>query len=81
MEIRSSSPRKKMLLRLVSLIACFVTLSGCQNIEAWERAGLSNYTMRPDRDPLGSHLSEHVFFTREGTNGGTSIGSGGCGCN
>jgi hypothetical protein len=54
---------------------------GCANVKPWERGALSDYTMRPDRDPLNTALSEHVWFSREAAYGGAGVGGGGCGCN
>ncbi|MBM4082663.1 MAG: DUF4266 domain-containing protein [Planctomycetes bacterium] len=36
--------------------------------------------MRGNRDPQFAASREHVFFSREATAGGRSIGGGGCGC-
>ena len=56
-------------------------LSGCRTVQPWERGTLSDYTMRPDRDPLTDSFREHVYFTREAAAGGRGVGGGGCGCN
>ncbi|MDB6125154.1 MAG: lipoprotein [Pedosphaera sp.] len=56
-------------------------LTGCTNIKPWERGTLSDYTMRQERDPLSTAMSEHVWFSREATTGGRGVGGGGCGCN
>lgn len=56
-------------------------LSGCATVQPWERGTLSDYTMRPDRDPMSNTMYEHVYFTREAAAGGTGVGGGGCGCN
>jgi hypothetical protein len=37
--------------------------------------------MRPDRDPAGTALAEHVYFSRESATGGRGVGGSGCGCN
>lgn len=58
-----------------------LALGGCANVQPWERGELSTYPMRPDRDPLATALSEHVYFTREAASGGRGVGGGGCGCN
>jgi hypothetical protein len=71
----------QILYRLGSLIAAAVCLSGCANVKPWERGALSDYTMRPDRDPLAVSQAEHVFFSREAAYGGRGVGGGGCGCN
>jgi hypothetical protein len=60
--------------------------SGCAStalvrVKPWERATLADYTMRPDRDPLHTAMSEHVFFSRETATGGRGVGGSGCGCN
>ena len=71
-------------LLLASAAALF---SGCASnpnlvrVKPWERATLAGYTMRPDRDPLHSAMSEHIFFSRETTTGGRGVGGSGCGCN
>ena len=62
------------------------TLAGCTNpklvrVQPWERAALSDYTLRPDRDPLATAMGEHIFFSRESAAGGRGIGGSGCGCN
>ena len=56
-------------------------LGGCATVKPWERGALSDYTMRPDRDPMSDSFAEHVYFTREASSGGSSVGGGGCGCN
>ena len=69
--------------KLILLGALAFTLfgSGCANVKPWERGTLTDYTMRPDRDPLAVSQAEHVFFSREAAYGGRGVGGGGCGCN
>ena len=61
--------------------------SGCATnpnlvrVKPWERATLAGYTMRPDRDPLHTMMTEHVYFSRETAGGGRGVGGSGCGCN
>ena len=60
--------------------------SGCAStnlvrVKPWERAQLADYTMRPDRDPLHTAMTEHVYFSREIAAGGRGVGGSGCGCN
>ena len=62
------------------LLICF-GISGCASVQPWERGTLSDYTMRPDRDPLQDSLQDHIYFTREAAAGGRGVGGGGCGCN
>ena len=55
--------------------------AGCSTVQPWERGNLADYTMRTDRDPLAAAMSDHVYFSREGSTGGRGVGGGGCGCN
>jgi hypothetical protein len=70
---------KKLLLPL--LVALAATFAGCTTVQPWERAALADYKMRPDRDPLLTVMSEHIFFSREAATGGRGVGGSGCGCN
>jgi len=57
--------------------------TGCSSVQVqpWQRATLADYTMRPDRDPLGTAAAEHTFYSRESATGGRGVGGAGCGCN
>ena len=50
-------------------------------VRPWERAQLADAAMDPGRDPLGSALTDHVYFSREAASGGRGVGGSGCGCN
>ncbi|MDX2110507.1 MAG: DUF4266 domain-containing protein [Verrucomicrobiota bacterium] len=66
---------------LLSLTLVLVGLSGCQSVQPWEKGKLSDYTMRPDRDPTADAMADHIYFSREAASGGRGVGGGGCGCN
>ena len=53
----------------------------CLALLALLAATLADYTMNPDRDPLGASLTEHIYFSREAATGGRGVGGSGCGCN
>jgi hypothetical protein len=77
---------KNLLLAGLGFSLLALALGGCVSgsavrVKPWERATLADYTMRPDRDPLGNTLSEHVYFSREAASGGRGVGGAGCGCN
>lgn len=67
------------ILPVVTLVG--LSLSGCQTVKPWERGHLADFTMQPDRDPLQTAMSEHIFFSRESSSGGRGVGGSGCGCN
>lgn len=72
---------KTKMVRLMVLGALLALAGGCQNVKPWQRGSLADITMRPDRDPIGIAMDEHIFFSREGASGGRGVGGGGCGCN
>jgi hypothetical protein len=71
---------KKAALCLLGIAMVFVG-TGCVNVKPWQREHLADYTMQPDRDPLGAGQKEHIWFSREEASGGSGVGGGGCGCN
>ncbi len=73
-------------LLLSALAAAGAVLCGCTSaaavrVKPWERAALADDTMNPDRDPLGTAMCDHVYFSREAASGGRGVGGSGCGCN
>lgn len=70
---------KRLLLTILAGLAAI--LSGCTTVQPWERAALADYKMRPDRDPLMTVMTEHIYFSREASAGGRGVGGSGCGCN
>lgn len=73
----------RLMLPLLCSMLVIIGFTGCSTVKVqpWQRAQLSEYGMRSDRDPLASALSEHTYFSREAVGGGRSVGGGGCGCN
>ena len=72
--------------RLLFALAILATgLSGCSEhlvrVKPYERGNLANPLMANDRDPLQKAMTEHAYFSREGSFGGGGVGGGGCGCN
>lgn len=64
-------------------ICLAMSLAGCSvpKVQAWDKQDLAKPEMALDPDRLETRYSEHIYFSREGTSGGWSIGGGGCGCN
>ena len=66
---------------ILALAMLISVVTGCANVKPWQREHLADYTMQPDRDPLGTAQMEHTWFSREEASGGRGVGGGGCGCN
>jgi hypothetical protein len=64
-----------------ALLAAGATGCATVRVQPWQRGTLSDYSMRPDRDPLATAASEHTYFSRESATGGRGVGGSGCGCN
>lgn len=69
------------LLGLMGLLGSGCAGTNLVRVKPWERATLSEYSMRPDRDPLYTSMTEHIYFSRETATGGRGVGGSGCGCN
>jgi hypothetical protein len=57
------------------------SLTGCTNVESWDRNILAKDSMTVIPDTLGSLVHNELEYGREGTEGSTGISAGGCGCN
>ena len=66
---------------LAAVLQCGCSTMPAVRVHPWERAALADEIMNPDRDPLGTAMAEHVYFSREAANGGRGVGGSGCGCN
>lgn len=74
------------IVKLIYLAGAALFLSGCTStdwvrVKPWERATLTSYSMRSDRDPVHTMMMEHTYFSREIASGGRGVGGSGCGCN
>ncbi len=65
------------------LLAGLMQISACSltKVESWERGNLANPVMIRDTSAHHGSLEQHTYLSKEATQGGYSIGAGGCGCN
>ena len=65
------------------LFTFIICLTGCSSmgVEPWERNNRAKPELALDSDPLTSALDDHIYFSKEASSGGRSVGGGGCGCN
>lgn len=70
--------------RLILLIPA-IALSACSpalvRVQPYERGTLAKPVMADSLDPLRAAMTDHAYFSREGSFGGGGVGGGGCGCN
>jgi Domain of unknown function (DUF4266) len=81
--MRSANTRTLLLAALgaAAALLCGCTTASAVRVHPWQRAALADDTMNPDRDPVGSTMIAHVYFSREAASGGMGVGGSGCGCN
>jgi hypothetical protein len=65
------------LIVLIGLIGC----QSCSPVAPWERGNLAKRDMALDPSPNLSHIREHIYTSREASQGGKAGSGGGCGCN
>lgn len=68
-------------LKLVSLIFVFSLISGCANVEVWQKKNLAKPEMQWQPDEMQASFNNHVYFSKEASSGGNVTAGGGCGCN
>ena len=83
---KTTSAGQRGLAAVAALAAGASLFAGCSSTEAvrvhpWERGTLADASMNPERDGLGTALTDHVDFSREAASGGRGVGGSGCGCN
>jgi hypothetical protein len=70
--------------RLILLLPV-ITLSACSpalvRVQPYERGTLAKPVMADSLNPLETAMTDHAYFSREGSSGGGGVGGGGCGCN
>lgn len=70
---------------IASLIISLQCLVSCAHLPApvaiWERQFIADPEMQLGQPRLEQGFSDHIYFSKEASTGGSSIGGGGCGCN
>tara|TARA_B100000035_G_C20736218_1_gene437724 strand:- start:242 stop:472 length:231 start_codon:yes stop_codon:yes gene_type:complete len=69
---------------IISLLTIFLFTNCSQSlvkVQPYDRGNLSKTSMSGELNSLTATMTEHGYFSREGSFGGGLIGGGGCGCN
>ena len=65
----------------ILLIGMFFSMQTACSVAPWERGNLAKKQMLINPDPNRSALRNHVFDSKESSQGGMGGTGGGCGCN
>jgi len=67
---------------LLIMIVPFL-FSGCiKEVSPWEKETLGSDSMKKHSgNDLMSVYEEHIYYSKEGSKGGSGVSGGGCGCN
>jgi hypothetical protein len=69
---------------LYIVISLLLFLSGCstKDVKPWEKGELAKDIMKPNGgNTLVTKFTNHIYFSKEATKGGSGVAGGGCGCN
>ena len=70
--------------KLVVFCLFVASLLGACTFEAikpWDRDLLAKESMQLIPFPVEAGIDDHIYFSKEASSGGQSVGGGGCGCN
>ncbi|MBI1796386.1 MAG: DUF4266 domain-containing protein [Candidatus Eisenbacteria bacterium] len=70
-------------MRAAVLLAALAALTGgcAATIKPWDRDLMAQKQMSFIPIPMERAIDDHVYFSKEGSTGGSGIAGGGCGCN
>lgn len=69
-------------IRLILVLLLASHLAGCAlGAKPWERDLLAKREMQINGYPIENSIDDHIYFSREASNGGRGFAGGGCGCN
>jgi len=76
-------PNLRLTALLMGLAALAAAAGGCaaMKVQPWDRDLMAKETMRLAPSKIEGGADDHIYFSKEGSVGGTGVGGGGCGCN
>ena len=66
---------------LVSACSTTKNMTLSEEVKPWEKDILAQKDMQIPQDDMFSYSDDHIYFSKEASTGGNSVGGGGCGCN
>ncbi len=71
---------RKHMWRFVAALGLLLA-AGCATVQPWDRDLLAQKSMSFNPSPMLQAIDDHIYFSKEASMGGSSVGGGGCGCN
>lgn len=65
----------------IAALCLIALLPACAEVKVWQRNTLARPDMQFDTGGHRGKMERHVYFSKEASDGGSSVGGGGCGCN
>jgi hypothetical protein len=77
------SARRGLARQAAALAALAMLASGCAAtaVKPWDRDIMARKQMSFNPLPIERAVDDHIYFSKEGSTGGSGVGGGGCGCN
>lgn len=73
--------RIKQIAAMLAVVGAAFAQTGCTEVKPWERGNLARDEMGLNPLPNLEGIREHIFTSRESSQGGHQGSGGGCGCN
>lgn len=69
--------------KIILLIVALFVMNGCvtSGVKSWDKETLAKENMNLTVNPSIKSFKDHIYFSKEGTKGGSGVAGGGCGCN
>ena len=65
----------------LSSCSTFENITLTEQVKPWEKDVLAQDSMQIPKDEMFQYSDDHIYFSKEASTGGNSVGGGGCGCN
>ena len=66
---------------VIGVVFVATACSSMDTVQPWDKDLLAKQSMQPVPDFFENFYDEHIYFSKEASSGGQSVGGGGCGCN
>ncbi len=71
-------------MRAIYIVSIIRLIEGCsiKEVKPWEKGTLAKDILKPNMgNSLYTKFTNHIYFSKEASKGGSGVAGGGCGCN